>query len=363
MFCPRCGTKLHGASQYCVACGARLSDLGVPNEGRSEVTQASPPAAATGSHGGSVNLHAGFWRRVAASVVDSMVTFAALFGAGLLMGASSSNSDAAAGRFYFLSIVGSWLYSALMESSSWQATLGKMAIGIKVTDLNGDRIGFGRATGRYFAKFLSSLTLLIGFAMAGFTRRRQCLHDKIAGTLVVKKGATTAEIAAHPDAPHVPGWGVVLLVLAAVAVPGTGMLAAIGIPAYQDYTIRSQVSEGLMAAADYKAAVAEAAARGIDWQDIDSESLGLDSEAEAKYLKSIDVVGGVVVLIYGAQANSNIADAQLVLVPGVNDAGDVVWVCGYAEAPAGVTLAIEEYQHYTGIDKKYLPSACRATVQ
>jgi uncharacterized RDD family membrane protein YckC len=76
-----------------------------------------------------------------------------------------------------------------MESSARQATLGKMALGIVVTDLDGNRIGFGRATGRYFAKILSALILLIGFIMAAFTQKKQGLHDIIAGTLVVKKAA------------------------------------------------------------------------------------------------------------------------------------------------------------------------------
>ncbi len=86
-----------------------------------------------------------------------------------------------------LSIIISWLYNALMESSSTQATLGKMAVGIHVTDTNGRRISFLRATGRYFAKgFLSSI-LLIGYIMAFFTNRKQALHDLMAGTLVLKK--------------------------------------------------------------------------------------------------------------------------------------------------------------------------------
>ena len=82
--------------------------------------------------------------------------------------------------------VAQWLYFALMESSSKQATLGKMALGIRVTDVNGNRIGFGRATGRHFAKILSGLILGIGFLMAAFTEKKQALHDMIAGTLVVK---------------------------------------------------------------------------------------------------------------------------------------------------------------------------------
>lgn len=89
-----------------------------------------------------------------------------------------------------LIIAAGWLYYALMESSKYQATPGKMAIGLKVTDANGNRITFGRATGRYFGKILSGLILLVGYIMAGFTSKKQALHDIIADTLVVKTDAS-----------------------------------------------------------------------------------------------------------------------------------------------------------------------------
>ncbi|HEY4710966.1 MAG TPA: RDD family protein [Candidatus Acidoferrales bacterium] len=79
-----------------------------------------------------------------------------------------------------------WLYWALLESSAWQATLGKKILGLRVTDLEGRRISFARASGRYFGKLFSQLILLIGFLMAAFTARKQALHDMIAGCLVVR---------------------------------------------------------------------------------------------------------------------------------------------------------------------------------
>lgn len=78
-----------------------------------------------------------------------------------------------------------WLYHALMESSAKQSTVGKMLLKIRVTDLNGQRISFARATIRHFSKVISVLTLFIGFLMAGWTKKNQTLHDKIAGCLVV----------------------------------------------------------------------------------------------------------------------------------------------------------------------------------
>jgi uncharacterized RDD family membrane protein YckC len=87
-------------------------------------------------------------------------------------------------------IVFTWLYFALMESSAKQATLGKAMIGVIVTDADGSRISFGRASGRYFAKFVSVITLMIGFIMAAFTKRKQALHDMMAGCLVIRRPKT-----------------------------------------------------------------------------------------------------------------------------------------------------------------------------
>ncbi len=85
-----------------------------------------------------------------------------------------------------LGIIVVWLYFAKMESGKKQATLGKMAVGIKVVDLKGNRISFKRATGRYFGKFLSA-AFVIGFFMPAFTKYKQALHDMMAGCLIVKK--------------------------------------------------------------------------------------------------------------------------------------------------------------------------------
>jgi uncharacterized RDD family membrane protein YckC len=80
----------------------------------------------------------------------------------------------------------SWLYFAIMESSKYQATVGKLLLGVKVVDLKGKRISFLKATGRYLGKFLSRLLLGFGFIMMLFTKKKQCLHDKLTKTLVVK---------------------------------------------------------------------------------------------------------------------------------------------------------------------------------
>ncbi len=86
-----------------------------------------------------------------------------------------------------ISIVMKWLYYALMESSKFGGTLGKMAVSIKVVDMEGNRITFGRATGRYFSRIITNMTLLIGYIIAGFTEKKQALHDLIARCLVIQK--------------------------------------------------------------------------------------------------------------------------------------------------------------------------------
>lgn len=87
--------------------------------------------------------------------------------------------------FGLINLIIEWLYYALMESSQKQATFGKIILGIKVTDLFGNRISFGKATGRYFGKILSGLILCIGYLMAGFTDKKQALHDMLSNCLVI----------------------------------------------------------------------------------------------------------------------------------------------------------------------------------
>ena len=100
------------------------------------------------------------------------------------------------------SIVAGWLYEAMQTSGPHMATIGKRALGIRVTDLNGQRISFGRATGRHFAKILSFCMCLIGYIMAAFTERKQALHDMIASTIVVEGKAEDAAQQAPGQYPY-----------------------------------------------------------------------------------------------------------------------------------------------------------------
>ena len=124
--------------------------------------------------------YAGFWKRVLASIIDWLVMVVPMLIVTAIIGEQSSN---------ILSVVVGWLYYALMESSKHQGTLGKLALGIKVTDMDGQPISFGRASGRHFAKIISSIILGIGFLMVAFTEKKQGLHDIMASCLVVNRQA------------------------------------------------------------------------------------------------------------------------------------------------------------------------------
>jgi uncharacterized RDD family membrane protein YckC len=147
--------------------------------------------------------YAGFWKRVAAYLIDAIILsvmellillpFLGLLGIGLF---TTDMEDLSTGFILalittylgaiVLTFMCGWLYFAILETMK-QATPGKMIVGIKVTDMNGNAITFGRATGRYFAKIISSLTFGVGYIMTAFTQQKQALHDIISGCLVVDR--------------------------------------------------------------------------------------------------------------------------------------------------------------------------------
>ncbi len=176
MFCTNCGKEQAGNPEYCQNCGARLVQEPV-------IRPVMAPA-------GTAN-YAGFWRRFAAYIIDVILVSAIFFIISTLINLKTDESENSNATItvieYSIAIAISWLYYAIMESSSRQATLGKMALGIIVTDVQGNRISFGRATGRHFSKIISWLILLIGFMMITFTEKKQGLHDMIANTLVVMR--------------------------------------------------------------------------------------------------------------------------------------------------------------------------------
>jgi uncharacterized RDD family membrane protein YckC len=137
--------------------------------------------------------YAGFWIRFWAVVVDSLILsiFGVLLGIIVFLLEPDANFSEGITSFYYsinfiISALIPWLYGALFESGSWQATPGKRLMGIYVTNLEGQKISFARASGRHFSKILSGLIILIGYIMVGLTDKKQGLHDKVADTLVLR---------------------------------------------------------------------------------------------------------------------------------------------------------------------------------
>jgi type IV pilus assembly protein PilA len=139
-----------------------------------------------------------------------------------------------------------------------------------------------------------------------------------------------------------------------------GILAAIAIPAYQDYTVRSQVTEGLNLASDLKAAVAETFAQTGQWP-ANNNTIGIDQTKSGKYVSDVSINGGSIQITYGVTANTNINGKKLILEPRTSPNGDVIWNCGYKAAqgsasPSAGLVATTA----SDIKAKYLPNACRS---
>jgi len=192
--CTSCGNVRLPDGRFCLFCGDLLSDS-TPNA--AAASQGNTPLDGLARTPASSN-YAGFWRRVWAGSIDvileaigalvlTVVVDFFLRRFGRLLGFSAWDSKFATGMSYILLLaVGSWLYCAFAESSSWRATVGKRLLGLQVVRADGGRLSFGQATVRHLMKFLSLFTAGFGFMMAGWTKRRQALHDMPSDCLVVR---------------------------------------------------------------------------------------------------------------------------------------------------------------------------------
>ena len=203
IFCSKCGAQNSAIAQSCQNCGLTLSSSLAPSQAAAPApayAPAAPPVAYAPPF-----IYGGFWIRLLAHLIDHIilgVVAAPLFFITVLPSiiriAQQADRDqepspemiitiiSSVFVYIALAFVGQWLYEALLSSSSWQGTIGKKILRLKVVDEAGNRIGFGRATGRFFAKILSSMFMCIGFIMIGFTERKTGLHDMLAGTRVLR---------------------------------------------------------------------------------------------------------------------------------------------------------------------------------
>ncbi len=211
MFCSKCGATAAEGTSFCGSCGQPIVGYSIAQSAAGPyaggVGGVAPAVAAAGGR-----TYAGFWLRFVAYLIDSLLSLF-VFGIVIAMAVGFLGVETLRSQFEemgrgmngpnpvfptmlvvtfltFLTfgIVVSWLYFAGMESSEHQGTLGKMALGLVVTDLTGQRISFARASGRFFSKIITGLVpLYIGYIMAGFTEKKQALHDMIASCLVLRK--------------------------------------------------------------------------------------------------------------------------------------------------------------------------------
>jgi uncharacterized RDD family membrane protein YckC len=206
MFCTRCGLKVEEGNRFCKNCGQEVVFPVATVAGVANV----PPAPVGVYPSVPAQLpYADFWPRAVAYLIDGailgipfgIVVLVLIFfvgGFGVMLRSRAVDPRAAAafaaplflsfmlGMIFFVGL--QWLYFAGMESSERQATFGKSAMSLRVANLEGQRLSFGHATGRFFAKIISGMIPLgIGYIMAAFTEKKQALHDMIAGTLVLRK--------------------------------------------------------------------------------------------------------------------------------------------------------------------------------
>lgn len=357
MYCSHCGNAVADGDRFCGTCGAPVPasagqqpDLGSirvgPEDalgGRTHRTRDELPDAASAP-----DLHAGFWRRFAAYVLDAMIGVVLGFVFGFVLGIVEAVifHTYVLGTGYLLGLIVSWVYYALCESSGWQATPGKLALGLRVTDLEGRRIGFGRASGRFFMKIVSGILLFVGYMMAGWTARKQALHDIVAGCCVVRRDGLErfergAPLSSGASA-GMPGWAIALIVVGACCFLIMPVLAAIAIPAYQNYIVRSQVTEGMVLAHGAEAAVAEYVSRAGTLP-MDNAAAGLADPytINGHYVTSVRIDNGMVTITFGNRANLAITNDHLVFQP-YGSSHAMQWRCGSPD-----------------IQAKYLPLACR----
>jgi uncharacterized RDD family membrane protein YckC len=192
LYCGKCGAEMSESAERCSACGQAV--------GQSDGSQNSAERGPSPARQIKV-AYAGFWLRAVAFLIDLFIVLIFIGPPMLYLLGKNVGTNATPQAIIDFAYSGTrqaiainllvdmayWLYSASLESSVWQATAGKKLLGLYVTDVNGKRISFARASGRFIGKSLEQLTLFIGFLAAGFTARKQALHDIVAGCLVLRK--------------------------------------------------------------------------------------------------------------------------------------------------------------------------------
>ena len=216
MYCSKCGGLMADGAAFCSSCGQAFSVAAIVQRPPVLSSPVAAPVAgglaAIPAYPMSAEVprlyYAGFWLRLVALVIDNVILglgfFLIVIPLIFLTGFRRFLDEFHPGEtlndagifmlivFFFLAATGAlvftWLYHALMECSEWQATVGKKALGLVVTDMAGQRVSFGRATARHFGKIITNMVpAFLGYVIAGFTQKKQALHDMLAGCLVLRR--------------------------------------------------------------------------------------------------------------------------------------------------------------------------------
>lgn len=282
-------------------------------------------------------MYAGFWRRFAAALLDLMIVIVPIVVLGLVVALVTGPKSTATLIADLCALALLWFYFAVMESSARQATLGKLAFGIRVTGLRGERISFTQATSRFFGKLFSAASLGVGFLMSAVTRRRQALHDMISGSLVLDVGLGLNELRKAGYAQPMSGGAIVALMIGALCVPLTTAGTIAAIPHYQDYRVRTAIEDVIASARTVTADVAaymrrhRAMPRTLE----DAQATGTSPHVSAAAIRR----DGTVVLTL---AIDRLEGKRIAFIPATADAGNIVWTCTSEEVSA-----------------RYLPAQCR----
>jgi len=344
--CPSCKIPNASNARFCTNCGNSLMQAqaaATPYE-----TPHSQPAPSMVAE----FAFAGFWKRAIAYIFDGIIFSILLTIIFLIFGSSMINMNNPQAMlnmgvtfiigFYISIYVGWWLYFAILESSSLQATLGKKMMGIKVTDMQGQPLSFMHATGRHFSGFVTQMTFFIGFLMIAFTSRKQALHDKMASTLVVNKryDANQIRIASENPAPGMSVGGIIAVVFLVLLVPVGGILAAIAIPAYADYAIRANVDKAINETRKIQTAIIDHATETGYWPNTIQQA-GVDEQQLLSDLYQIRIMSnGSYQIIF--KRPEGIANRRLDFSPELTPSGDYHWRCSSED-----------------MKNAYLPSRCR----
>lgn len=311
-----------------------------------------PPAYSTSNPTGAVNGAAGHWARIGAALLDSMICSGlfmfVMMVFGFYMGAQGAKAKPPSGEsiaiVYLLLLGAQVAYFTITQGGSKMASLGKRATDLIVVTTRGEPIGYGRALVRYLVLLFTGLLFSLPLLVILFTRRHQGLHDLICGTVVIDKRTFDRgqwdyeKVTASPNSSSGAAIAVALLFFFIFIV---GILAAIAIPAYQDYLMRAKVAEALMKTSDLKARYAAYVKEHQAWpasiDDLNAPSvLRLSANGEVTF----EIADGHALML--TMHGDPILDGKsLELVP-IGTEAQFEWKCRVVDLPP-----------------KYAPSACR----